>query len=383
MKNSIRIPVAMQIRVDDVGWHNAADERHLGRPSRSGFPRNHLPEDYLVLDALGRALDMKIGCSLVLGEWDKNNRLRGVPHVTWDEQNWNRAAEMDMDYAEKCFANLSGGEYLEYNLHGLLHSYYEDGKLVSVRQYYPFAKAAAAVSRIPPEEFRRHLELFFEIYNDWGFTKTVRSFASPCGAKGLPEENAEFAAVLREFGITTWMNGGWGGMKDSHRVVNGVICEKAFGVVPWDAYDIDPRLLKLQYTEDTVLPQTDFCLHWTNFLRYHPEHNMERLGDWVDYFRRHGEIFGVMLSKDTAFAASQGIYCRYAKTEFAEGKCIIDFSDVDALGAAGLRNEFFISMRNGTEPKACDTAMELYETKENFKTYKITRSGNAPTVITL
>lgn len=383
MKNSIRIPIAYQIRVDDVGWHNGADERYKNRPARSGFPRNHIPEDYLVLNELGRALNMKIGCSLVLGEWDKNNRLRGVPHVTWNESGWDRAAEIDMAYAEKCFANLNGGEYLDFNLHGLMHSYYEDGQFLTARQYYPFGTTTAAESRIPPEEFRRHLELFFEIYRDWGFTKEIRTFASPCGAKGTPEENQPFAEILREFGITVWMNGGWGGMKDSHRAVNGVICEKAFGIVTWDAYDLDPNLFPLQDPMDTEFPMSDFCLHWTNFLRFHPEHNMERLGAWVDYFRRHGELFGAMLSRDTLFGASQGMYCRYAKLDFAEGKCVVDLTDVDAANAVSVRDDFYISFKNGYEPKACDAQIELYETKENFKTYKITRGGRSNIAITL
>lgn len=32
MNSEIVIPVAIQIRVDDVGWYNGSDDRHLGRP---------------------------------------------------------------------------------------------------------------------------------------------------------------------------------------------------------------------------------------------------------------------------------------------------------------------------------------------------------------
>ena len=102
MKEQIRIPVALQLVVDDVGWHNGADERHLGRPSRSGLPRMHDPLDYEALNEIGRGLNMKILCSLVLGEWDKDNLLRGVPHVTYNEAGWDRASEIDMDYAVRC-----------------------------------------------------------------------------------------------------------------------------------------------------------------------------------------------------------------------------------------------------------------------------------------
>ncbi len=41
MKNSITIPVAFQIRLDDVGWHNGSDDRYCSCPSRTGLPRLH------------------------------------------------------------------------------------------------------------------------------------------------------------------------------------------------------------------------------------------------------------------------------------------------------------------------------------------------------
>lgn len=68
MEKNIVIPVALQIRVDDVAWRNGADERHRNRPSWSGLPRQHHPLDYEMLHRLGERLDMKIGCSLVVGE---------------------------------------------------------------------------------------------------------------------------------------------------------------------------------------------------------------------------------------------------------------------------------------------------------------------------
>ena len=137
MKNSIRIPVAFQIRVDDVGWHNGADERFKNRPSRSGFPRMHHKLDYEVLAKIGEGLGMKIGCALVLGEWDKNNILRGVPHVTYDVDGWDRASEIDIEYCRECMEVMENSEFIEYTLHGLLHGYYDDGKIVTEKQYYP------------------------------------------------------------------------------------------------------------------------------------------------------------------------------------------------------------------------------------------------------
>ena len=85
MMENIKLPIAVAIRVDDVGWFEGADDRHLGRPSRTGIPRRHVPDDILTLNAIGRGLGTKVLCNLVIGEWDFKNRLRGVPHETWDE----------------------------------------------------------------------------------------------------------------------------------------------------------------------------------------------------------------------------------------------------------------------------------------------------------
>ena len=49
-QNDMILPVAVSIRVDDVGWFEGADERHLGLPSRSGLPRRHDPRDILTLN---------------------------------------------------------------------------------------------------------------------------------------------------------------------------------------------------------------------------------------------------------------------------------------------------------------------------------------------
>lgn len=64
MKNVI-LPVAIELVVDDVGWHNGADERYLNLPARSGLPRFHHPDDVKALNAIGEALNMKIICSFM------------------------------------------------------------------------------------------------------------------------------------------------------------------------------------------------------------------------------------------------------------------------------------------------------------------------------
>ena len=389
MKNNIKIPVALQIRVDDVAWQKGQDERCLRKPSRSGLPRMHHPLDYIILNELGKALDMHIGCSLVLGEWDKDNILRGVPHVTFNEKGWDRASELDMDYCEKCFEALDGGEYLDYTLHGLMHGYYVDDKLLVELQYYPnvYDKEKGCYlkdvyGKLPYDEFRRHIELFLQIYNSWGFKKEILSFASPCGAIGTPQSNADYADIIKEYGMIYWNNGFYEFEHDNMDVVNGVICTQAVEFLPWEAYDIDPRYMPDIMTGNEERPKTDYCSHWTNYIRFNPENNLERLPLWIDYFNRQSEIFGAMLSRNTGFAASQAVYNRFADMKFEDGKCIIDLAEVDKKGAIGLKNEFYVSFKNGTVPSSFDGGVgEVYETKKAFTTYKITRDNSDRVVI--
>jgi len=387
---SIRLPIAAQIRVDDVAWFTGSDDRWCGLPSRSGLPRKHCPEDYLPLEKIGAALGIKFACALVLGEWDIHNRLRGVPHVTWDEENWDMASKIDREIAERSAQMLETSDHIEYMIHGLLHGYYDHGKQVTEEQYYPRTKNPETGeytkqwTHLPLDEFRRHLDLFYEICHDWGFTKKIASFACPNGCNGAPEENTEYADILRrEYGITTWMNS-WRHFKDNIEVISGVVCEKGRACVPWNAYDIEPLRLPNVYSEDMERPYADFAFHWPNFLRYHAESNLERVDDWVKFFLREAETFGIMLSRDTAFGASQCVYSRFSSVDITDGKCVIDVSGAEAKNAADLRNEFYVSMKNGTEPKACEGGtFELFETKQNFKTYKVTRRNTDRITLTL
>ena len=42
MLNKIKIPVAIQITIDDLGWHGGRDDTNIGKASRSGIPRDHV-----------------------------------------------------------------------------------------------------------------------------------------------------------------------------------------------------------------------------------------------------------------------------------------------------------------------------------------------------
>ena len=391
MKDKIIIPVAAQIRLDDVAWHNGFDDRYCSRPSRTGLPRLHHALDYPVIHELGKAFGMQINCAIVLGEWDKDNILRGEKYLTWDPDGWDRASEMDMAYHEKAFEALEGSEYISYTVHGVLHGHYDNGLQVTEREFYTRKRDPVTgaytneLTWFPDSEFRRHLDFFFKLYDSWGFKKPVNSFSCGNGNIGsqFDEGNIRYAGILKEYGIDIWPNGWVDMVDDTSAVIDGIVALSSKGKkIPWNAYDVDPDYLEL--FNDETARRTDFGIHWPNLLRWNPEKNMEYLPKWVNFFNRQAEVFGTILSKNNVFAASQAVYSRYATLSFVNNKCIIDLSDVDAQKARALKNEFYISFKNGVTPKNITggTICE-YETKKAFKTYKITRDGSNKVVIAL
>ena len=396
MKGNIKIPMAFQIRLDDVAWHIGHDERTIGKPSRTGIPRHHHSLDYTVINELGKALDMKINCAIVLGEWDKSNILRGQNSLTWDPDGWDRASQIDMEYAEKAFEHLEGSEYIDYTLHGVMHGHYDKGLQVTEREFYTriYDKENNCYTKEftwqTDDEVRLHLDYFYKLYDMWGFKKKIRSFACGNGCYGseLDEGNIRYAEIFKEYGLDVWKNS-WAQMTEdvTSAVISGMVAlrghqRRGKGSIPWNAFDVDPDYLDLFNDEEVAF--ADYSIHWPNILRWNPEKNMEYLPKWVNYFKRQSEVFGTMIAQDVIFAASQAVYNRYSKISFEEGKCIIDLSNVDEQRARALSDKFYLSFRCGYSPKGCiGGEITEYEKKSEFTTYCIERKSDNKIIISL
>ena len=383
----IKLPIGVAIRVDDVAWFEGADDRHLSRPSRSGLPRRHHPDDVRALAEVAKRLGSKIVCNIVLGEWDYKNRLRGVPHFTWDEKGWDAASvvEANRAYFEETFDVLEGSEFLEYAPHGLMHGYYENGKLLQERFLYPFLEkdeSGKIVARpLPLDEFDTMLNLFFEIYHDWGFKKPLKLFTPGNGAYGVPsdENNRAFARVLKKHGIDVFQ---WGGWPNTVEVHEGVIFPASVHFLKtWNAYDVDADYLPDCFeTKNGYRPVPNPSGHLTNFIRFHHEKNFEYVDKWVSYFRRITAPFGVMLSDGNLTAASQTVYAEFAKLDAVDGGYRIDLTPVDAIRTEVVGDEFFVSVKGNKPPKGCTGGkLFVHECKQDHTIYKIVRDG-APVV---
>ncbi len=376
MKKSVVLPTALQICVDDIGWFIGSDERHSSKPSRTGMTRRHYPEDYTVLNEIGKAIGQKIMCPLVLAEWDKDNILRGEVGITYDPQNWDRASRLDIKFAERCFKAAESSEYIEYALHGVLHGNYDkNGKQITELEFFEYKDGNNFLTTQSEEEILHRIELFFKLYDMWGFKKKIRSFAAPNGLpKNLKSKDMlPLASALKKNGITYWANS-WGNPVGYTEFIDGVLyMEKCCNSnIPWNACDVDPDYVADFVKESDENTGTVMSTHWPNFLRFNVQNNLKNVEKWADFFKRQSEIFGLMISKDIAFAGSQCVYHTYSKLDFEDKKIKIDISDCIEKGKDYLSGKFYVSLKNDLTPSEVKGgSIELYETHNDFKTYKI------------
>jgi hypothetical protein len=364
LKNSVTIPACLQIVTDDVGWFHGYDERYENGPSRTGMPRKHYAADYEAINEIGRALGMKIKCAVILGEWDKNNVLKNVPNCTKFGREWDMASRIDMAEAEKCEEVIRNSEYIEFAVHGLMHTGYENGVAAGSEYYYYRDKKLVMADR---DVIRERLNAFFEILGHWNFGKKIRSFAPTL----FYYRFGELSEILREYGIK-YVTAPFSFMEcEGEKLVpcaveNGIITvdRNRDHASPWYAHNVKPP---------ESVRGGFFGAHWPNFLTILPQDNLKCVQKWIEYFKKCGETFGILLSSDIAFASSQQLYKRFAVVDYLKTEVSIDLKPVKLQGAAGLSDKFYLSCKNGITPKKIEGGtVRVYERHEGFVNYEIT-----------
>jgi len=379
--DNICVPVAVQLVLDDVGWIYGRDQRSSHNPSRTGMPRYHVLEDYQVLEAVGKAANMKINVMFVIGEWDRRRTLAKIPNSTKWGKDWNGVPYFVEKDIEEIRDYLNSCEYVELGFHGLLHDMWDDeGKFLCNGEFFPpEGMRHGAPRHLGDEQFLRdHFDAFYEIYNDWGLKATPRTFASPCGARdALP--GGVLTRVLNSYGIQFWHNGGPDKEWKEYGICgccvqNGVITnQKMMGdFIPWEAYDVDPDVLPTFTAEQTGI----LGAHWPNLLRFNPAKNLENVDAWARFLQRQGEVFGAILARDIAFAHYQQLYHYYSEVREENGALVIDLTKADAILPGGIRPDLYINVKKDSCPFLCEGGvMTEYETRNDFVNYQIQRTG--------
>ncbi len=385
-KNDITIPKPMQLVLDDIGWLYGRDQRESGLPSRTGIPRKHVMEDYQIIEEVGKGLNQKINCMMVVGEWDREKLLATVPNSSKWGKNWEGSEYWDEAECARIIEYLQGTDYIEFGLHGLLHAMWaDDGTFVGEGEaFFPEGMVRGKPKQLAPDHIlRHHFDAFFEIFHKAGFKGPIRSYASPCGARdAFP--TGRLTAILKDYGIQFWHNGSgpaqfrpfWTDLlRNDTLVQNGVICntkDKSMG--PWEVYDMDPETIPVLDFEQIGLNGG----HWVNFLRWNPKRNLENLEGWIRYWNAYGDLFGVIISRDVAFAHYQKLYRHKAVIEEREGGVVIDLTRADEILPNCIKPDLYISVKKGTAPFTCEGGtITEYETRGEFINYQIKRGASS------
>ena len=365
----ILIPRALQIDLDDIGWLNGYDDREQGGPSRTGISRRHVPEDYYALNEVGKRLNMRLNCSIVVGEWDPDNRLADVPYLSKYGKDWDNAAH-NKEEEIRCHAEaLNNCPYIDVAIHGLLHGYYMEGVDNPDESDFYYQKNHELIM-VDEAEIRHRFDRFFDILDYYGIKKKVVSFIPPSGRYRWNE----LSRILADYGILyagpvyDWMKCE-GERPDLVGIENGIISyDRNFNFVHWDK--LNERFSRYPLTNGVM------GVHWPNFLHLDPTKNGANLEDAVAYFKACGAQFGTILSRGVEFYATQVLYNRFAKCSEDATTLTVDITDVPE--AKGKLNCFYISAKEEiTRHTGCE--IELYERFDGHINYKVTPTAKVMT----
>lgn len=358
--SKIVIPEALQIVIDDLGWFCGDDDRKRGGSSRTGMPRRHGHLDYACINELGRAIGQKIFCAFVLGEWDPDNRLRKIPHLSKHGEKWDNASYVNKTEMQKVVDVVNASEYIDLALHGVYHGYYMEGVDNHDTSDYYYRKNKI-MYMVEENEIRARLDEFFGLLEYYGINKSVTGMVPPSGAYRVDE----LSHILRDYGIK-YTSTPFRFLKDEKY---DYIYVEDSGVIAIDRPSDSLEWNKFNADYDS-LPEKcgHYGAHWPNFLHIDPEKNMEIVNKAADYFKRCSENIGCIISKDMRFAVTQSLYYKYAEIENVDGVVSVNVEKVPEHNE--INGVFYI---NSEQPIVNYSGCEIKEycRKKGFITYEV------------
>jgi hypothetical protein len=297
--NGVVIPRPTYIVIDDVGWWSGTNGSEYGEPYRTGIDRTHCVKDYEALDLFARMLGIKPQIALVIGEWDRSNILKDIPHSNWALTEWDNSHNVG-EHLDEAMEIINRGNFCV-AIHGLCHEYWEE-KGVFTRAEFGFERSNDII--------KLHLDAYMQILNDNGYKGKINAFVPPafCHTVG------RVSKLLNQYGVkymsTIFKSMKYKGMADRYVYENGIInCDRVQNPIPWNSIDSTPP---------TEIKSGFFGLHWPNILHPNPHRNYETVEKWVSYFNRYKNVYGLILAKDEDEGHQQTVYEKDAKLEVTD-----------------------------------------------------------------
>lgn len=380
------IPGALMLVVDDVGWWQPIRSRyHVDVPEeyKCLLDRPTYIEDFRSLVELGKRTGMRILCGLTIGEWDRKRRIAALPHASRYGSEWTNAETLKREYLldeTRDYLN-ENGEYVEFAVHGLNHMYWNDAGECEFAEYYRYVNGDCRM--LPPDTMRRHLDAWFGIYGDNGFSQKVDKLIPCCFHYRYSEGDDEMSYILKDYGIR-WVSTPFSCMRyrSAEKPVdaaaeNGILTtDRTDDFVPW---------YKVAAPVPDRYKQSCFGSHWPHFFAMDPQENMDTVKRWAEYFNACGERYGVWKAPDHERAAAQTFYKRFtALRGIHENTWELDFTQADRqrLPRETAGNAVMLQTGRGLR-LACETAgcrAELTDFGADHITWRITRPADVTRV---
>ena len=265
-----RIPMPIQVVIDDVGWWSGEDGNKRQEPYRTGINRNHTVEDYKAIVALGQALNIRPQAAMILCEWDKQNILQKIPTITWMGAKWDNSKWVGPWLEEAADVITSNAEHYEFTIHGVGHEYWETNEFTRAEWADPNGTMR------PLDQVEKHLDAFAEIMDQNQLGSFPTSFVPTAFRHGFGltgSHQVSMAEVLKQRGVS-FLNTPFSIMQNSDDVLydlfgvdHGVMTiDRGNDQMDWDIIGKEP-------TKELSGPTCG--MHWPNLLHEDPKRNSE------------------------------------------------------------------------------------------------------------
>ena len=341
---SVIIPMPIQVVIDDVGWWSGVDGSEWQEPYRTGISRNHVVADYQAIVDLGKTLGIRPQAAIILGEWDKNNILRNVPHSTWMGKKWDNSKWVGPWLEEASDVIIGNKEHFEITMHGLGHEWWTNGKFTRAEWLNN-----EGIMR-PKDDIERHLDAFAEIMKQNNLGELPKSFVPTAFRHGFgitPGNKKSLAELLAKRGFN-YINTPFVIMLNKEEAKHGALgfdsnvmtVDRGADLVNWDVIGGNP--------EGTINGST--CgMHWPNLLHEDPERNSEIVDRWVKFLKPYNNKQGTMLAKHSVEFQHQLAHNVCTKSELIGNTIELDFSEIDKLPKTFSKKELTIKVKSKTK----------------------------------
>ncbi len=339
-----RIPMPIQIVIDDVGWWSGEDGSVRQEPYRTGIKRKHVPADYQAIADLGKKLGVRPQAATVLCEWDRDNILRELPTSTWMREKWDNSKWVGPWLEEAADIIRNNKKHYELSLHGIGHEYWQDKNFTRAEW------ADKSGTMRPLDQVELHLDYFARLMDQNQLGPFPTSFVPTAFLHGFGptgDHQISMAGVIKKRGIT-YINTPFYNMYNAagaqfkyFGIDAGVITvDRGEDVCDWDIIGGRP---------EGNLPGPCCGLHWPNMLHEDPDRNSEIVDHWVKFLKPYNQKMETMLAPDSDFFQQQLVHYTCTGLSLSEKSIDLDFTGTQSIPDKITNGRFMLKISAKTQ----------------------------------